>query len=216
MEVSPTSSIITPSDFICIPGLAFGNPVSWPFDHWIHQVPEVVIVSIYYRLSSFGFLAHPAFSNSKIADHNVGFLDQSEALRWIQAHIDVFGGDPKRVTIDGESGGGSAIALHLTSPPDKGLFSQAIGQSVSRQGIPFPQQQVVSLVMLICLYMVLAHRLNSPNSTFLLNKSDVHEAPLGQLCRVFARQRYLISCVPRILPCAFGPDYISSIATAYN
>lgn len=78
-----------------------------------------------------------------LGDLNVGFLDQSQALRWVQAHIDAFGGDPGRVTINGESAGGSSIELHLVSPPDKGLFTQGIAQSVYRTPVTLPQQQVV-------------------------------------------------------------------------
>lgn len=102
-----------------------------------------MIVSVYYRLGSFGFLSHPSFSDPAIGDHNAGILDQSEALRWIQSHIEAFGGDPERVTIDGESAGASSIELHLVSPPDKGLFHQAIAQSVYRQGVTLPEQQTV-------------------------------------------------------------------------
>jgi hypothetical protein len=59
----------------------FGNPLSWPFEHWIEQFPDIVIVSVYYRLSIFGFLSAPEGNG---LDYNAGLLDQKEALRWIK------------------------------------------------------------------------------------------------------------------------------------
>lgn len=117
-----------------------------------------MIVSIYYRLSAFGFVAAPGLRNSKYGDLNTGFLDQVEALRWVQKHISAFGGDPKRVTINGESAGGSSIELHLVAAAtaygrgkqsDNHLFSQAIAQSVYRIPVPLPEQQEVSRAYLL-------------------------------------------------------------------
>lgn len=123
-------------------GYVYGNPANWPFDHWIHQEPSVVIVSVYYRLDSFGFLSHPAFASSpSLGDLNVGFSDQTLALKWVQEHISAFGGDPSRVTINGESAGGSSVELHLVASGQQGLFHQAIAQSVYRTPLPSPQQQ---------------------------------------------------------------------------
>ncbi|KXN82979.1 Lipase 3 [Leucoagaricus sp. SymC.cos] len=123
-------------------GYVFGNPANWPFEHWIQQSPNVVIVSVYYRLSGFGFLAAPEFANGQLGDLNAGFLDQMEALRWVQRHIDSFGGDPNKVTINGQSAGGSSIELHLVANGGKeALFSGGIGQSVFRTPVPTPEQQ---------------------------------------------------------------------------
>ncbi len=103
-----------------------------------------MIASVYYRLDSLGFLSHPEFSSDpSLGDLNVGFQDQTEALRWIQRHIDAFGGDPSRVTINGESAGGSSVELHLTAVNNDGLFHGGIAQSVFRAPVPTPQQQVV-------------------------------------------------------------------------
>ena len=127
-------------------GYVYGNPRNWPFDHWIHQEPHVVIVSVYYRLDSLGFLAHPAFlKDPALGEHNVGFLDQIESLRWVQRHIEAFGGDPTRVTINGESAGGSSVELHIVAPQSAGLFSRAIAQSVYRTPLPTPDQMEVSI-----------------------------------------------------------------------
>ncbi|KAF9449757.1 alpha/beta-hydrolase [Macrolepiota fuliginosa MF-IS2] len=124
-------------------GYVFGNPANWPFEHWIQQSPNVVIVSVYYRLSGFGFLATPEFSTTpSLGDLNAGFHDQVEALRWVQAHIGQFGGDPQKVTINGQSAGGSSIELHLVASGGKEeLFRGAIAQSVYRTPLPTPEQQ---------------------------------------------------------------------------
>lgn len=104
-----------------------------------------MIVSVYYRLDSFGFLAHPDFATDPtLGDMNAGIQDQTEALRWVQKHIAAFGGDPDQVTIDGQSAGGSSIEIHLVAPQQEGLFHGAIAQSVYRTPLPSPEQQVVS------------------------------------------------------------------------
>lgn len=121
-------------------GYHFGNPANWPFDHWVHQSQEVVIVSVYYRLATFGFLSHPEFISGAIADHNVGFLDQVQALKWVKDHIRYFGGNPRMITIDGESAGGASVLLHLVSTGEK-VFGQAISQSLYRAPLPSPNQQ---------------------------------------------------------------------------
>ena len=121
-------------------GYVYGNPENWPFDHWVHQSQEVVVVSIYYRLSAFGFLSHPQFARCGVADYNVGFLDQVQALNWVNDYIYYFGGDPGTITIDGQSAGASSVLLHLISAGEK-LFKQAIFQSLSRSSLPSPSQQ---------------------------------------------------------------------------
>ncbi|KAI0672409.1 alpha/beta-hydrolase [Trametes maxima] len=122
-------------------GYVYGNPRNWPFDDWVHQSPNVVVVSVYYRLNSFGFLAAPELGNRAIGDLNAGFQDQIQALKWVQEHIRAFGGDPDRVTIDGQSAGGASIELHLVAHEGEKLFSQAIAQSVYRTPVPTSEQQ---------------------------------------------------------------------------
>ncbi|KAK0444039.1 alpha/beta-hydrolase [Armillaria borealis] len=122
-------------------GYVYGNPANFPFDHWVHQSPNVVIASIYYRLSSFGFLAIPEFVDATNGDFNVGFLDQIQALKWVKQHIGAFGGDPSRVTINGQSAGGTSVELHLVAHEDESLFSSAIVQSTYRTPLPLPEQQ---------------------------------------------------------------------------
>jgi para-nitrobenzyl esterase len=85
-----------------------------------------VIVSMNYRLNIFGFLAAKA-----LGDHSgdYGLQDQQAALRWVQANIAAFGGDPDTVTIFGESAGGSSVCDQIASPTARGLFGRGISTS---------------------------------------------------------------------------------------
>ncbi|HXV00985.1 MAG TPA: carboxylesterase family protein [Caulobacteraceae bacterium] len=83
----------------------------------------VVMVSVAYRLGPFGFLAAPG------ATGNFGILDQIAALKWVKANIAGFGGDPKRVTVFGESAGAISVSMLCASPAAKGLFARAIAES---------------------------------------------------------------------------------------
>jgi len=91
----------------------------------------VVFVSINYRLGLLGYLAHPALSaeSPQHLSGNYGLLDQIEGLRWVHDNIAAFGGDPKHVTIAGESAGALSVIELLASPPARGLFVRAISQS---------------------------------------------------------------------------------------
>lgn len=91
----------------------------------------VVVVSINYRLGVLGFLAHPALSKAspQRVSGNYGILDQIAALKWVQANIGAFRGDPGRVTIFGESAGGNAAITLMASPLATGLFTQVISES---------------------------------------------------------------------------------------
>ncbi|MGY2085875.1 carboxylesterase/lipase family protein [Blastococcus sp. SYSU DS0539] len=94
---------------------------------------DVVVVTINYRLGALGFMAQEDLSrgNGDVASGSAGLLDQQAALRWVQRNIRAFGGNPGRVTIFGESAGGSAVCAQLTSPAARGLFDRAIAQSYS-------------------------------------------------------------------------------------
>lgn len=91
----------------------------------------VIFVSIAYRVGPLGFLAHPELSGEG-TDHtsgNYGLLDQIAGLKWVQNNIAAFGGDPKKVTIFGESAGGISVSMLCASPLAKGFFRSAISQS---------------------------------------------------------------------------------------
>jgi para-nitrobenzyl esterase len=92
-----------------------------------------VVVSMNYRLGQLGFLAHAELTAESLdaASGNYGLMDQTTALRWVQANIARFGGDPDNVTIFGESAGAFSVCSHLASQKSAGLFDKAIIQSGS-------------------------------------------------------------------------------------
>lgn len=92
---------------------------------------DVVVVTVNYRLGPLGWFLHPALDDGDVLDAsgNYGILDLQSALQWVQANITAFGGDPDRVTVFGESAGGSNIFALLVSPLSEGLLHGAIVQS---------------------------------------------------------------------------------------
>lgn len=97
----------------------------------------IVTVTVNYRLTIFGFFAHPELSKESThhSSGNYGLLDQSAALRWVQQNIAAFGGDPKKVTIGGESAGSFSVSAQMASPLSKNLIAGAIGESGSLLGL---------------------------------------------------------------------------------
>ena len=88
---------------------------------------DVVVVTVNYRLGIFGFFGYPGLPGSG----TYGIQDQQAALRWVQRNARAFGGDPRNVTVAGESAGGMSVCAQLTSPTSTGLFAKAIMQSGS-------------------------------------------------------------------------------------
>ncbi len=91
----------------------------------------IVAVTVNYRLGIFGFFSHPELTkeSSHHSSGNYGMLDQNAALLWVQANIAAFGGDPKKVTIAGESAGSISVCAQMASPLSKNLIAGAIGES---------------------------------------------------------------------------------------
>ena len=104
------------------------NPV---FDGSALAKRGMVVVTANYRLGVMGFMAHPALSaeSDRKSSGNYALLDQIMALRWIRENIESFGGDPRHVTLFGQSSGSYDLLLLMTSPLAKGLFVNAIAQS---------------------------------------------------------------------------------------
>jgi para-nitrobenzyl esterase len=90
---------------------------------------NVIVVTINYRLGLLGFFAHQAIDAEGHTNGNYGFMDQQLALKWVNDNIAAFGGDPKRITIFGESAGGQSVYGNLASPTAAGLFEGAIAES---------------------------------------------------------------------------------------
>ncbi|XP_046290754.1 cocaine esterase isoform X4 [Marmota monax] len=86
---------------------------------------DVVVVIIQYRLGVLGFFS----TGDQHATGNWGYLDQVAALHWVQQNIAHFGGNPDKVTIFGESAGGTSVSSHVLSPMSQGLFHGAIMES---------------------------------------------------------------------------------------
>ena len=91
---------------------------------------DVVVVTINYRLGALGFLHLADLLGAEYAGSgNLGILDQVAALAWVRDNIASFGGDPRNVTIFGESAGGMSVGTLLGTPAARGLFARAIPQS---------------------------------------------------------------------------------------
>ena len=115
-------------------GFMFGSGREPTFDGTALAKKGVVLVTINYRLGALGFMAHPEMTAEAgyHASGNYGILDQIAALKWIRGNIAAFGGDPRNVTIFGESAGSTAISILQASPLAAGLFDKAIGESTSQ------------------------------------------------------------------------------------
>ncbi|XP_075972495.1 uncharacterized protein LOC142974214 [Anticarsia gemmatalis] len=88
---------------------------------------NIVLVTFNYRLAALGFLS----LGTEEVPGNAALKDQVLALKWVNDNIQFFGGDPKKITIMGQSAGGAAVGFHLASPMSKGLFHRAIALSGS-------------------------------------------------------------------------------------
>jgi para-nitrobenzyl esterase len=91
----------------------------------------IVALTVNYRLGVFGFMAHPDLTkeSARHASGNYGLLDQAAALAWVHDNIAAFGGDPRHVTIAGESAGSISVSALMASPLSRGLIAGAIGES---------------------------------------------------------------------------------------
>ena len=102
----------------------------------------VIFVSLNYRLGAFGWLSGPTLQSDGVA--NAGLYDQRLALQWVQDHIELFGGDPSRVTVMGESAGGGSIMHQITAfggLKGPAPFQQAILQSPGFYNVASYEQQ---------------------------------------------------------------------------
>uniref|UniRef100_A0A8C5YP70 Carboxylic ester hydrolase n=1 Tax=Marmota marmota marmota TaxID=9994 RepID=A0A8C5YP70_MARMA len=88
-------------------------------------IENVLVVTIQYCLGVLGFFS----TGDQHATGNWGYLDQVAALRWVQQNITHFGGNPDKVTIFGQSAGGTSVSSLVVSPMSQGLFHGAIMQS---------------------------------------------------------------------------------------
>ena len=113
-----------------------GNSIQWPLlslqdGGVLANRGNLVVITVNYRLGHLGFLSHPALATGDPAGDsgNFAILDLIAALKWVQANVGNFGGDPGNVTIVGESAGGQNVYGLVSSPLAKGLFHRAISES---------------------------------------------------------------------------------------
>ena len=117
-------------------GFVAGSGSEARYDGASMAAKGIVVVTTNYRLGIFGSFAHPGLSTEAPyhASGNYGFLDQNAALRWVHDNIAAFGGDPRHITIAGESAGSLSVSLHMASPLSRDLIAGAIGESGSMLG----------------------------------------------------------------------------------
>jgi para-nitrobenzyl esterase len=146
----------------------------------------VILVAIEYRLGVFGFLGSPELTaeSSRHASGNYALTDQIAALKWVQANIARFGGDPGNVTIAGQSAGSADVLLLMASPLAKGLFTKAINES----GVPGPSRSAADNEKLGTQLLELMHlpggkkgleALRAAPAAAVLSTSDKLELPPG-------------------------------------
>jgi para-nitrobenzyl esterase len=133
-------------------GYSFGSSYELPSHEGAQMARhhDVVQVSVNHRLNILGFLDVSEIGGSAYEDSaNVGMNDLVAALRWVHENIENFGGDPDRVMIYGQSGGGSKVTTLMGMPSAEGFFHRAAVQSGGGGNIPTREQQaeVARLVM---------------------------------------------------------------------
>jgi para-nitrobenzyl esterase len=114
-------------------GFVAGEASEPRYDGAAMAAQGMVVVTLNYRLGIFGFLAHPSLTaeSRHHASGNYGLLDQAAALAWVQKNIARFGGDPRRITIGGESAGSMSVSGLMVSPLSRARIAGAIGESGS-------------------------------------------------------------------------------------
>lgn len=109
------------------------------FDGSAFSRKGVTLVTFNYRLGAFGYLAHPSLGA------NFAVQDWIAALEWVRRNITRFGGDPRNVTIFGESAGAVAVRTLLSSPRAQGLFHKAVLESAGFEQPAFAQEWTYGL-----------------------------------------------------------------------
>ena len=126
-------------------GYSFGSSYELPSHEGAQMARhhDVVQVSVNHRLNILGFFDVSEIGGSAYEDSaNVGMTDLVAALKWVQENISNFGGDPDRIMIYGQSGGGSKVTTLLGMPAATGLIHRAAAQSGGGGNIPTKEQQI--------------------------------------------------------------------------
>jgi para-nitrobenzyl esterase len=112
-----------------------GSPADLPFRGVNFVRRGAVHVTFNYRLNAFGYLDFSEYG----FDNNLGLRDQVAALEWVRDNIEALGGDPRNVTVYGESSGGNAVTTLMATPAAAGLFARAIAQSPPSNAVYRPE-----------------------------------------------------------------------------
>jgi para-nitrobenzyl esterase len=117
-------------------GFVAGDGSEYRYDGEALAKKRIIAVTVNYRLGVFGFFSHPGLTKESPhhASGNYGFLDQAAAIKWVNENIAAFGGDPRKITIAGESAGSISVSAQMASPLSRSLVAGAIGESGSILG----------------------------------------------------------------------------------
>jgi para-nitrobenzyl esterase len=160
-------------------GLVAGDGSEPRYDGESMARKGIVAVTVNYRLDVFGFLAHPELTQESPhkASGNYGFMDQQAALRWVQQNIRAFGGDPRKITIAGESAGSTSVCAQMAAPLSRKMIAGAIGESGALMGargpVPLAEAEQVGLKF--------------ANSVAAASLSALRALPAAQLLEAVAR-----------------------------
>jgi para-nitrobenzyl esterase len=121
-------------------GYVAGDGSEYRYDGESMATKGIIAITVNYRLGIFGFFAHPELTKESPhhASGNYGLLDQAAALKWVQENCRAFGGDPKKITIAGESAGSTSVSAQMASPLSRDRIAGAIGESGSLLGTLTP------------------------------------------------------------------------------
>lgn len=122
----------------------YGHSAHFDGEHFARK--GAILVTINYRLNVFGWMVHPELDRESESgtSGNYGLLDQIAALKWVCRNIEAFGGDPKNITIAGQSAGAACVQTLVCSPLAGGLFQKVILQSGGGPS-PFPNMEFPDL-----------------------------------------------------------------------
>lgn len=164
---------------------------------------NVVLVTTNYRIGALGFLS----TGDEIVPGNNGLKDQNLAIKWTKDNVKVFGGDPERITLCGQSAGGSSVHFHVLSTLSRGLFSAAISQSgtalsafayTNKKEASYLTKKLANIfncngtnaVMIECLRHVDALKLIEADAQLLVKLISLYNLNLSIKCKVFVEMAY--------------------------
>ncbi|GAB6022684.1 hypothetical protein CHUAL_006778 [Chamberlinius hualienensis] len=163
----------------------------------------VVLVTFNYRLGVLGFLS----TGDESAFGNYGMMDQVMALKWVQANIETFGGDPKRVTIFGVSAGAASVMFHILSPLSSGLFHAAIIGSGSALNPWAVKENPKDLAVKLAKGFMCDNPENSNDIIQCLSKKTAEELVLG--ARKLRKNIYFPTDLAPVIEPEGGPGFLT-------